>query len=85
MSSEMFPFASHAKYGYDLGFADAELKVMQFHLSTPLMLKRDKCRRRETWLSDMDIDLRCILDKFVPTLQTNISALTKNYCDSLHN
>ncbi|KAL7425118.1 hypothetical protein Q5752_000806 [Cryptotrichosporon argae] len=26
MSSEMFPFASHAKYGYDLSFADAELK-----------------------------------------------------------
>jgi UV DNA damage endonuclease len=26
MSSEMFPFASHAKYGYDLSFADTELK-----------------------------------------------------------
>lgn len=26
MSSEMFPFASHAKYGYDLSFASAELK-----------------------------------------------------------
>ncbi|WVQ78956.1 UV damage endonuclease UvdE [Cryptococcus sp. DSM 104549] len=26
MSSEMFPFASHAKYGYDLSFADAELR-----------------------------------------------------------
>ncbi|KAL0247098.1 UV damage endonuclease UvdE [Cryptococcus tetragattii IND107] len=26
MSSEMFPFASHAKYGYSLDFADAELK-----------------------------------------------------------
>ena len=26
MSSEMFPFASHAKYGYDLEFADKELK-----------------------------------------------------------
>jgi UV DNA damage endonuclease len=26
MSSEMFPFASHAKYGYNLSFADAELK-----------------------------------------------------------
>ncbi|ORX37711.1 UV-endonuclease UvdE-domain-containing protein [Kockovaella imperatae] len=26
MSSEMFPFASHEKYGYDLSFADAELK-----------------------------------------------------------
>ncbi|KAK8849695.1 UV damage endonuclease UvdE [Kwoniella newhampshirensis] len=26
MSSEMFPFASHAKYGYDLSFADEGLK-----------------------------------------------------------
>lgn len=26
MSSEMFPFASHAKYGYSLDFAEAELK-----------------------------------------------------------
>lgn len=26
MSSEMFPFASHAKYGYDLSFADKELQ-----------------------------------------------------------
>ncbi|GFZ49638.1 UV-damage endonuclease [Saitozyma sp. JCM 24511] len=26
MSSEMFPFASHAKYGYDLSFAATELK-----------------------------------------------------------
>lgn len=26
MSSEMFPFASHAEYGYDLEFADKELK-----------------------------------------------------------
>ncbi|WVR08036.1 UV damage endonuclease UvdE [Kwoniella sp. DSM 27419] len=27
MSSEMFPFASHAKYGYDLSFADEGLKA----------------------------------------------------------
>ncbi|KAG8851967.1 hypothetical protein FRB96_008982 [Tulasnella sp. 330] len=27
MSSEMFPFASHAEYGYDLSFAEKELKV----------------------------------------------------------
>lgn len=26
LSSEMFPFASHAQYGYDLSFADAGLK-----------------------------------------------------------
>jgi len=26
MSSEMFPFASHPKYGYDLGYVDTELK-----------------------------------------------------------
>jgi len=26
MSSEMFPFASHPKYGYDLSYVDAELK-----------------------------------------------------------
>lgn len=26
LSSEMFPFASHLKYGYDLSFADKELK-----------------------------------------------------------
>jgi len=26
MSSEMFPFASHSKYGYDLTYVDAELK-----------------------------------------------------------
>jgi UV DNA damage endonuclease len=26
LSSEMFPFASHAKYGYNLEFADKELK-----------------------------------------------------------
>ena len=26
MSSEMFPFASHSKFGYDLGYVDAELK-----------------------------------------------------------
>jgi hypothetical protein len=26
MSSEMFPFASHEKYGYSLEYADAELK-----------------------------------------------------------
>ncbi|KAF8327179.1 UV-endonuclease UvdE-domain-containing protein [Cantharellus anzutake] len=28
VSSEMFPFASHPKYGYDLSFADEELKVL---------------------------------------------------------
>ncbi|KZT32686.1 UV-endonuclease UvdE, partial [Sistotremastrum suecicum HHB10207 ss-3] len=27
MSSEMFPFSSHPKYGYDLSYADAELKA----------------------------------------------------------
>jgi UV DNA damage repair endonuclease len=27
LSSEMFPFASHAKYGYDLSFADEGLKA----------------------------------------------------------
>lgn len=27
MSSEMFPFASHAKYGYDLAFAGEGLKA----------------------------------------------------------
>lgn len=27
LSSEMFPFASHEKYGYNLEFADAELKA----------------------------------------------------------
>jgi UV DNA damage endonuclease len=27
MSSEMFPFASHAKYGYDLAFAEEGLKA----------------------------------------------------------
>ena len=27
ISSEMFPFASHAKYGYDLDYAAKELKV----------------------------------------------------------
>lgn len=27
MSSEMFPFASHAKYGYDLAFAAEGLKA----------------------------------------------------------
>ncbi len=27
VSSEMFPFASHPKYGYNLAFADEELKV----------------------------------------------------------
>jgi len=27
LSSEMFPFASHAKYGYDLAFADEGLKA----------------------------------------------------------
>lgn len=27
LSSEMFPFASHAKYGYSLDYAAAELKV----------------------------------------------------------
>ena len=26
MSSEMFPFASHDKYGYDLSYVDKELK-----------------------------------------------------------
>ena len=26
MSSEMFPFASHERYGYDLSYAAAELK-----------------------------------------------------------
>lgn len=26
LSSEMFPFASHAEYGYDLEFADKELR-----------------------------------------------------------
>jgi UV DNA damage endonuclease len=26
MSSEMFPFASHPNYGYDLSYVDAELK-----------------------------------------------------------
>lgn len=28
LSSEMCPFASHAEYGYDLSFADAELKAL---------------------------------------------------------
>ena len=27
LSSEMFPFASHLKYGYPLDYAAAELKV----------------------------------------------------------
>ena len=27
ISSELFPFASHDKYGYDLEYAAAELKV----------------------------------------------------------
>ena len=27
MSSEMFPFASHAKYGYDLAFAEEGLRA----------------------------------------------------------
>ena len=27
ISSELFPFASHAKYGYSLDYAAAELKV----------------------------------------------------------
>ena len=27
ISSELFPFASHDKYGYDLDYAAAELKV----------------------------------------------------------
>jgi len=27
LSSEMFPFASHAKYGYSLDYAAAELQV----------------------------------------------------------
>ena len=27
LSSDMFPFASHAKYGYSLDYAAAELKV----------------------------------------------------------
>lgn len=27
MSSEMFPFASHAEYGYDLSYAAKELEV----------------------------------------------------------
>lgn len=27
ISSDMFPFASHAKYGYSLDYAAAELKV----------------------------------------------------------
>jgi UV DNA damage endonuclease len=27
LSSEMFPFASHGKYGYPLDYAAAELKV----------------------------------------------------------
>lgn len=26
LSSEMFPFASHEKYGYDLSFVDKELR-----------------------------------------------------------
>lgn len=33
MSSEMFPFASHAKYGYNLAFANKELKV-SLHLAS---------------------------------------------------
>lgn len=28
LSSEMFPFASHLKYGYDLSFAEKELKAV---------------------------------------------------------
>lgn len=32
ISSELFPFASHDKYGYDLDYAAAELKVRtQYH------------------------------------------------------
>ena len=27
MSSEMFPFASHDRFGYNLEYADAELKA----------------------------------------------------------
>ena len=29
ISSELFPFASHDKYGYDLEYAAAELKVSE--------------------------------------------------------
>ena len=39
-SSDMFPFASHAKYGYSLDYAAAELKVRmpspeRRHILTP--------------------------------------------------
>jgi len=36
ISSELFPFASHDEYGYDLDYAAAELKVRtQPHVSRP--------------------------------------------------
>ena len=40
LSSEMFPFASHAKYGYSLDYAAVELKVRAsspkgHHILTP--------------------------------------------------
>ena len=33
LSSEMFPFASHMKYGYPLDYAAAELKVRPLYFN----------------------------------------------------
>lgn len=53
MSSEMFPFASHAIYGYSLEYAAEELKV-GLHIFGFGPAHSRFCRLLETWRSGMD-------------------------------
>lgn len=52
LSSEMFPFASHAKYGYSLDYAAAELKVS---MSSPGMYRILTPLWRRPGISQMDM------------------------------
>jgi hypothetical protein len=68
MSSDMFPFASHSKYGYDLSFADKDLKVPLFLLTRlpyPLMNLLTGNRLAASSRKSMGIDLPHILARFV--------------------
>lgn len=64
MSSEMFPFASHAEYGYDLSYVDAELKVglLNFHIG--VTDATDVGRKSASWPRNMVTGSPCILVRY---------------------
>jgi hypothetical protein len=82
VSSEMFPFASHAKYGYKLDYAASELKVCHFFESNFMSIN---VRDRPLVISRTHsvTGLRRILARSLPHAFTYLQAL--NPSSSLRN